>query len=185
VLYTILMWIVFGWSGRSHEFGIGRNLTSGLSQGQSEQEKNEITGVKCNISAPNLQWRLKDTTATVSLEVEFHGKVDVVVMPSVQLTALPKRANELEQDQYWAPFDLASGASTNHWKRLTNGDETQRHTLQLVPSKLSWARTKSSVWPSRTFAGAIPPGQYSLQVKLDTRDYKTILSNEVTVTIVK
>jgi hypothetical protein len=128
---------------------------------------------------------LKSPSAAISFEVELNGEVDVLVMPSVQLTALPRKTDELNQDQYWAPFDLDSAASTNKWQQLTNHGKPQRRTVRLVPSRLSWAKTKSSTWPSQAFSQVVPPGDYSLQVKLDTRDYKATASNEVTVTIVK
>ena len=105
-----------------------------VTNGQRREEKDESSGVTCKISTSDLRWRLKDSNATISIEVEIQGKVNVLVMPSVQLTALPKKANELEQVQSWAPFNLDSGASTNKWQRLTNQTESQKRVVRIGTS---------------------------------------------------
>lgn len=158
----------------------------GFAESASGQENgsNESPEITCIITTNNSKWRSKRAVATVSVGIEFQGMVRVSVMPSVHLTALPK-SDGMTQNEYWAPFSVATGASTRNWQKLSIPTGKRRYSLRLVPSRLRWASTRSSVWPSQAMAKTVPPGDYSLVVHLETSEGKAVVSNELKITVLK
>ena len=106
------------------------------------------------------------------------------MLPSLFLTALPKK-NDVGHPEYWAPFNIATGASSSEWQKF--GPDVQAHliSVRLAPHRLLWASTKSSVWPSENIAKVVLPGVYSLQARIEIKGGKTVLSNEVRVMVLK
>lgn len=148
-----------------------------------EKSVDQIADIKCTITADKVHWHVKDKNVVISMEIEVRGTIRSSVMPAVQLTALPKIGG-LEQQEYWAPFSVATGKSTSDWQKLDFAAENA-HSVRLVLSELRWAPTKSSVWPSEAMKEVVPPGEYSLQVCLEVNKGKTFVSNEVQITILK
>jgi len=159
------------------------NQGSGMkdfSEGNLRQENadDQSPKIKCTISTNDVIWHLKSADAAV-VEFQFQGATDLSAMPSLHMTALPKKQG-LDQNEYWAPFAIPSGASAKETQKLSPA-----RSVRLVPGRLLWAPTKSSVWPSQEFTKTVAPGEYSLQVQLETDGGKTISSNEVTITVLK
>jgi len=154
--------------------------TGDVPEGEMTQEKgtDESPKIKCTISTNDVAWHLKSADA-VAVEFQFQGAADLSAMPSLHMIALPKR-HGLDQNEYWAPFAIPSGTSSKETQKLSPAGS-----VRLVPGRLLWASTKSSVWPSQEFAKTVPPGEYSLQVQLEINGGKTISTNEVTVTVLK
>ncbi|SRR6266702_4072307 len=149
-----------------------------------ENRGDKAPKVKCAISANNVEWSSRSAESSVSVHIQFEGAKEISVTASLQLTALPK-GHGLGKDEYWAPFDAASGRTTKGSQTLRAPDERYNRSVQLVPTQLFWASTKSSVWPSDDFAKTVPPGPYSLQVQLELTGGATIKSNEITINVVK
>jgi len=78
-----------------------------MAQGAEEDRQSTID---CTITTSHPIWR-PDEEATVSVEIRFQGVGDITVSPSINLVAVPKTAGPL-QEQYWAPFDIPTGSST-------------------------------------------------------------------------
>lgn len=138
--------------------------------------------IVCSIEVSKTNWSLKKTDATVSVKIQNQQQKDVIVMPSLNLIALPKREG-LEQVEYWAPFNMASGEAAEQWQKMPSHQTGPAATEHLLVARLKWARTISSVWPSGAFAQTIQPGEYSVQVQLEMSGSGTVHSNEVHVTI--
>jgi hypothetical protein len=156
------------------------------SEGEMRQEKGADQGpkIKCRISTSDANWRSENTGATVAVDIQFQGATELSVMPSLHMIALPKK-HGLNQNEYWAPFAIPSGASTKMTQKLSPARETSTRSVRLVPGQLLWAPTMSSVWPAEEFAKTVPQGEYNLQVQLEIKGGKTISSNEVTITVLK
>ena len=137
--------------------------------------------IKCIISTNDMTWHSGSGDAAIAVEFQLQGATELSLMPSLHMTALPKRQG-VDENEYWAPFAIPSGASTKETQKLRAAGV---HSLRLVPGQLLWAPTKSSVWPSQQFAKIVPPGEYSLQVQLEIEKGGTITSNEGTVTVLK
>jgi hypothetical protein len=148
----------------------------------NQQADDQSPKLKCTISTSDVNWRTGNEQAEVSVDIQFQGTTELSVMPSVHLIALPKK-HGLEQSEYWAPFAVPAGASTKVKQKVSAG--TGAHGVRLVPTHLLWAPTKSSVWPSQSFAKAVPTGRYSVQVQLELGDGKTVSSNEIEITVIK
>jgi hypothetical protein len=131
-----------------------------------------------------VRWRVHDRPIVISVEIEVHGTISTSVMPAVHLTALPKKGG-IYQDEYWAPFNVATGKSTSDWQKLGYAAERKPLTVRLLPFELLWAPTKSSAWPSGAMTQIVPPGEYSLQLQLEVNNGKTFVANEVQITILK
>src|SRR6266480_1158507 len=159
-----------------------RNFSDGVLK--QEQGDDQSPKIQCTINTNDVKWETRKAGAEVSVEIQFEGTAELSVLPSVHLIALPKKHN-LEQREYWAPFAVTTGASTKEKQRLTPVTAAHSLSVRVVPSQLLWAPTKSSVWPSHSFAKAVPPGQYGLQVQFELSDGKTISSNEVEIAIIK
>lgn len=157
-----------------------------FSESNLSQEKgdDQIPKIKCTINTNDVAWHSRSADATVAVEFQFQGATDLSVMPSLHMTALPKKQG-LDQNEYWAPFAIPSGVSTKETQKLSPVGGPNTRSLRLVPGRLLWAPTKSSVWPSQEFAKTVPPGEYSLQVQLEINGGTTISSNEVTITLLK
>lgn len=134
--------------------------------------------IRCTIRTNDVSWHLKSADAAV-VEFQCQGATDMSAMPSLHMIALPKKQG-LDQTEYWAPFAIPGGASTKNNQRINPG-----LSVRLVPGRLLWAPTKSSVWPSQEFTKTVPPGEYSVQVQLEINSGETISSNEVTVAVLK
>jgi hypothetical protein len=144
-------------------------------------EKGGRSMIDCTMRTSNPIWRPGEE-ATISVEIRFPGGGEFTVLSSVNLVAVPKTAGLL-QEEYWAPFDIATGSSTKEWQKLQPTDETHARSVRMVPSRLLWAATKSSVWPSQPLERAVPRGKYLLRVEFALEPGKTASSNEVEVTI--
>lgn len=154
-----------------------------LSEGNLRQENVNDHGlsIRCTIRTNEVIWHLKNPEAAI-VEFQFQGAGDLSAMPSLHMTALPKK-QAMDKNEYWAPFAIPGGASTRETQRLSSARSVR--SVRLVPGRLLWAPTKSSVWPSQEFTRTVPPGQYSLQAQLETDGGKTLSSNEVTITVLK
>jgi hypothetical protein len=143
----------------------------------------DIPSMKCTVRTRDVSWRATDVAATVIVEFEAAGASELSVTPSLHLIALPKRTGP-SQKEYWAPFALATGASTNVTQKLTPSSG-EKVSVRVIPGRLLWARTVSSVWPSKSFRSAVPPGRYALQAQVEVNSARTVYSNEVAITVVK
>jgi hypothetical protein len=159
--------------------GVKNPYDGELKQGKKEGQSSKI---KCTASTSDATWHSDNASATVLVEIHFQGTVQVKLMPSLHLMALPKK-HGLQQEEYWAPFDVTSGASTKENQKLDPA--ARARSVRLIPAELLWAPAKSSIWPSQDFSKTVPPGHYSLQVQLELKNGKTISSNEVSITVVK
>jgi hypothetical protein len=148
---------------------------SDLRQAKGQQQSPTI---RCEIRTNDVTWHLKSADAAV-VEFQCQGATNMSAMPSLHMIALPKKQG-LDQTEYWAPFAIPGGASTKNSQKLAPAPSAR-----LVPGRLLWAPTKSSVWPSQEFAKTVPPGEYTVQVQLEINSGETISSNEVTVTVAK
>jgi hypothetical protein len=117
-------------------------------------------------------------------ELEVHGTMSTSAVPSVRLTALPKKEG-VYQDAYWAPFSVATGKSMSKWQKLSDEGKKKPLSIRLVPSELLWAPTKSSVWPSDAIRKAVPLGEYNLPLQFEVNTGKTFGSDKVRVPILK
>ena len=155
-------------------------------EGELRQEKgdNQSPKISCTISTNGVNWRSQKTGTAVTVHIQFQEAMELSVMTSLHLIALPKK-HGLDQNEYWAPFAIANGASTKETQKLSSAGASSPLSDRLVPAQLLWAPTKSSVWPSQDFAKTVPPGEYGLQVQLEINGGKTISSNEVMVTVLK
>lgn len=140
--------------------------------------------VRCSVSTTEVVWRSDGGNATISVELYFDAATQLRALPSIRLVTLPKREG-LERAEYWAPFDIADSRSTTKTQTFEPSSETIRKPIRLVPSKLLWASTKSSVWPSREFAKTVPSGRYGLRIQLELDGGATLSSNEIEITVKK
>ena len=149
-------------------------------QGTDESRQSTIDST---IRTTHHVWRAGEQ-ATVFVEIRFRGAKQATVRPSLTLTSVQQTAAPVFlQDQYWAPFDITTGSTGRERELLQSTDETQPLSIRLVPSRLLWAASKSSVWPSQPLEKAVPRGKYLLRVEVEIEPGKTESSNEVAVTI--
>lgn len=155
-------------------------------EGELKREKSNDQNpkIKCTISTNNVNWRSENTSAAVSVEIQFQGPTELSVMPSLRMIALPK-THGLDQNEYWAPFTIINGVNTKEAQKLSAVKGASTRSVRLVPVQLLWASTKSSVWPSQGFAKTVHPGDYSVEVQLEINGRKTICSNEITIAVLK
>jgi hypothetical protein len=158
------------------------NITPEKPPGQ-DKSPGDGPNIRCTLAADQTRWQA-DHTPAVSVEIDIRRSPKTSVMPALHLTALPKKGG-IYQDEYWAPFSVANGTATTEWQKLAVGADKKPFSVRLVPSELQWAATKSSVWPSDPMAKVVPPGEYSLQVKIEVNKDATFTSNEVRVIIIK
>jgi hypothetical protein len=142
----------------------------------------QSSDIKCTITTDNLEWHVKDKPPVITVKFDFHGAINAPVMPSVRLTALPRKEG-IHQNAYWAPFTITTGKSMSEWQKLGFAAEKKQLSISLVPSELLWASTKSSVWPSEAMAKTLLPGEYILQVQLEVSGGKTFVSNEIKILV--
>ena len=153
--------------------------------GNAEDQKKAVVSesdIGCTITTTDANWDAKKATSVVSVEVEHPEFIRASAIPSVRLIALPRKEG-IYQDEYWAPFNITTGASTKNWQKIANSIHAL--SIHLNPFQLLWAPTKSSVWPAQAFSKTVPEGQYILQVQIEVNGAKTFLSNEVKITITK
>ena len=170
ILVLILLTNQGAWSS-----GMSNYSDSDVRQAKGREQASTI---RCEIKASDVTWHLKSVDAAV-VGFQCQGPTDMSAMPSLHMIALPKKQG-LDQTEYWAPFAIPSGASTKNSQKLSPAPS-----VRLVPGRLLWAPTKSSVWPSQEFAKTVPPGEYSVQVQLEINSGETISSNEIKVTVLK
>jgi hypothetical protein len=158
----------------------------GFAKGEPQQETREgqTPKVKCTISTTDVKWRLGGEHPAVSIHIQFQGAAEVSVMPSIHLSALPKR-HGLDQVEYWAPFNVNTGVTSRESQKVRAGSKSNARSVRVIPTQLLWAPTKSSVWPCQGFAKTVPPGRYSLRVELELVTGSTVRSNEIAITVVK
>jgi len=161
-------------------YGLADRFSGGLANQQNSDGR--FSRVLCSIAASDTTWRVKKMAGTVTTKIEIQAVKDISVMPALHLIALPKKQG-LDATEFWAPFDMSTGASTKEWLRIRASAKNAPIVIQLSVSELKWASAKSSVWPSRPFAKTVPPGQYSLQAQLEFSEGQPISSNEIVVTV--
>ncbi len=157
-----------------------------FSEGDLTQDKKggEAPKFRCTISTSDVEWSPSSAKSAVSVRIQFERVTEVSVMPSLHLIALPKR-HGLSQVEYWAPFDVNSGATTKESQVLRVENKAITRSVRVIPTQLLWASTKSSVWPFQGFERTVRPGRYSVQVQLELAEGTTVRSNEVAITVVK
>jgi hypothetical protein len=165
---------------------VGCAATIGQASSVADRSMGEHNGreaqVRCSVSTTDVVWPSDAGSVTVAPELYFEGPTQIRALPSIRLVALPKRPG-LEQAEYWAPFDLANGGTTTRAQTIKSSSESVRRPIRVVPGKLLWAPTKSSVWPSREFAKAVPRGHYGLRIQLELDGGETLSSNEIEITV--
>jgi hypothetical protein len=139
--------------------------------------------LRCSISTNDSHWKLGVSGNGVSVEVQLHGNTDSTIMPSLHLVAITKNEGSA-QDEYWAPFRLKDGASTKEWQQVGTGEQNRPPT-RVLPLQISWAPTKSSVWPAETLANVVPPGTYYLQAQMEIRGHNPVVSNKIEITVLR
>jgi len=159
-------------------------LTSNFQDGQDDS----ISGgphIECRVTTTDAQWRRGKKNPLVSVKLEAGNAVNVSVMPSLHLMALPKQAGPRE-DEYWAPFSMTDGKEIHDWQ-LLDLPPGSPVSVQVSPVRLLWGLTKSSgsIWPTQRFSKAVLPGKYSLQVQIETKNGRTISSNEIEITVAR
>ena len=152
--------------------------------GWQENEDGQISKIKCTISTSDLTWRNEVAGTSVFVVTQCHGTSGFTVMPSLHLAPLTANSG-LDHGEYWAPFNLTTGASTKESQTVSPSTETQIRSVRLLPTKLLWAPTKSSVWPSQNFAKTVPSGRYRLRLEIEVNGGKTVSSNEIKINILK
>jgi len=152
--------------------------------GRQENEDGKNSQIKCTISTSDLTWHNEAAGTSVFVVTQCQGIRGFTVMPSLHLAPLPTPSGP-DHGEYWAPFNLTTGASTKESQIVSPSTETQMRSVRLLPTKLLWAPTKSSVWPSQNFAKTVPYGRYSLRLELEVNGGKTVSSNEIKINILK
>jgi hypothetical protein len=152
--------------------------------GGQEDRDGQSSQIKCTIRTSDLTWRTETVGTTVLVVIQCQGTSGFTVMPSLHLVPLPRQSGP-DQGEYWAPFNLTTGASTKKWQVVSPTTETHTRSVRLPPTKLRWASTKSSVWPFQEFTKTVLPGRYSLHVELEVSGGKTVSSNEIKITVLK
>lgn len=142
------------------------------------------TEIRCTIATKDVRWRVGDKDTAVEVYIQSKGATDLSVLPSLHMILLPKKQG-LDPNEYWAPFAIPNGASTKKTQKLSTTGDARTLSVRLVPARLLWASTKTSVWPSQEFAKIILPGKYSLNVQLEIDGGRTISSNGITVSVLK
>jgi len=163
--------------------GVQPSNSSGVARSM-ETSREPDSMITCRITASDTNWRLKKSSATVSVEIQYLGSSEISVMPSLELFRLPKTEG-LGQIEYWAPFALSTGVSTRSQQELVPTSKPGPLSVKLLPAELLWAPSLSSVWPDGNLVKTVPPGNYSLQVQLELSDGTKIASNEIPITILK
>jgi hypothetical protein len=135
--------------------------------------------VRCSISTTDVNWVLDSHVAAVVVELRVDTPKAVTGVASLHLSALPKR-EDLGAVEYWAPFAV-NGRSTAA-RQTFHPSATKLTSIRILPSRLRWGTTKSSVWPAREFARAVPPGRYGVRVQIQLDEGASISSNELTIT---
>jgi len=141
--------------------------------------------IECTIATTDTVWRGRKQGPLLSLTLNSEDAVSISVMPSVHLMALPKKEGPLE-DEYWALFAIAGEKEIHDWQRIDLRPKTPL-SIQLAPMELVWGLTKSSasMWPTQKFSNAVSPGKYNLQVQIETKNGRTILSNDIEITVAR
>src|SRR5262245_40909858 len=178
-LRTVLILVLLTSSGALDAF-VGK--PEGVAMHQRAQEQRSSV-IDCTIQTSQLNWRHNEE-ATVSVQIRVQGVSEITALPSLLLTTVQKTSEPI-QGAYWAPFDITTGSSTKKSQKMQSTGETNPRSLRLVPSRLLWARTISSVWPSQTLTKTVPPGKYRLQVQFELEAGKTVSSNELEISITK
>lgn len=152
---------------------VGNAKVDAATTGQTPQ-------ILCSISTLDGNWRMEGDTSSVIVEIRSEAPTTVTGLLSLHLSPLPKQ-DDLGGG-YWAPFDV-NGRSTSSRQAIqpSGGRSTS---IRLLPARLHWAPTKSSVWPAREFVRVVPPGRYTARVRIEVEKGTDISSNEVPVTVV-
>lgn len=148
-----------------------------------QRDEQHMPQIHCTIATSHIKWVRGSKDDAVSVMLAFQGTGGFVALPSLHLIALPER-HDIHGAEYWAPFSVVGG-TTNEKQVLQPADGTTSQVIHVTPSTLSWAPAKSSVWPSESFAKAVPPARYILQVQVELSEGRTISSNKIEITIVK
>jgi hypothetical protein len=170
-------------SSQSASVGVQLNDSPKVARSMETRRKSNSV-IICKITTSDTSWRLKKSSATVSVEIQYMGSSEISVMPSLELFGLPKKEG-LGQIEYWAPFALSTGESTKSQQKLAPTPKAGPLSVHLLPRKLFWASSLSSVWPDRNLVKTVPPGNYSVQVQLELSDGTKVVSNEIPISILK
>lgn len=157
--------------------GCVTHVPAGVPEQMTDNQTSELT---CMIKTDALEWHTSKAAAQVDVDIHLEGTSPASIMPSLRLLSLSKEQG-LNQDEYWAPFDVMTGTKTKKRQELAAG----HHTVRVHPNQLLWASTKSSVWPSDKLGKTVKPGRYVVQVQLELSDGRKVSSNGVTVTLLK
>jgi hypothetical protein len=140
--------------------------------------------ISCSISIAQKMWNSRNPSSLepIALQIQAKESTQERVMASIHLVAAASRNAEGLRDTYWAPFDIATGDATAEWHSLESVFDHNSRVIHLRPSRLLWAPTKSSIWPSDGF-NTIPPGKYDLTVEIEGKTGGTVKSNAVRITL--
>lgn len=140
--------------------------------------------IHCVVHTSRHDWHVENDGATVSVEIRFEGISQIRMLPSLHLISVPKVQGSIGEE-YWAPFDIAAGSTVKAKQLLRPTGKTHSRSVRVIPSRLLWAPTQSSVWPSQTFAKTVPAGRYVVRVQVELEGGETITSNEVEIGVAK
>jgi hypothetical protein len=128
------------------------------------------------------------TTITVVIRSDGAGAVDAEVDASVELGSANQR--------FWAPFDPSTGRPHDGATRVVKDNVVRTapaSRLRLPPNQtlrtslrlrdLRWGEAKSSLWPDRRLAEVVPPGPYTLVVRVAVGSGASIESKGLPVTV--
>jgi hypothetical protein len=152
--------------------------------GGQENRDGQSSQIKCTISPSDLTWRNEAAGTSVFVAAQCQGIGGFTVLSSLHLTPLPTQSGP-DHGEYWAPFNLTTGASTKKSQVVSPAAGTQTRSVRLLPTTLLWASTKSSDWPAQDFAKTVPAGRYILRLELEVNGGKTVASNEIQINILK
>lgn len=148
--------------------------------GGKDESKNPM--ITCSIRTYRVDWHLRSEDARVVVEIVFQGSSQITALPSLHLIAVSKTEGPI-QEEYWAPFDLTTGSILKKKQKVQPTGELHPRSVRLFPSRLLWASTKSSVWPSQSFTKTVPRGRYRLRVQIELENGKSVSSNEVEINV--
>jgi len=162
-------------------------LTLGVQARPQDEQRPTSNTVRCLLTAENRTWKKGEPAGvTVKLENLTDGGLNLKIIPEFFLNG---------DEEYSAPTDVVHdkpidvekvpikggkvvGIRPVSLKVRLNARSTSIFEVDLAKTK--WARTISSVWPSRPLS-ALPSGQYLLRLEFTDSHGRSVKSNGITV----
>lgn len=143
-------------------------LTMCQNRNIDQTSDNTTNRASCSVSSQSEEW---SRTGSIKVSVKCDTDTPIVAAMSARLQS------RTSEDAFWAPFDQNGKPTRERQKRLSSKP------IQLIPARLKWDSTKSSIWPSRSFSDAILPGKYDFFVQYELSDGQIVKSNQIQVVI--